>query len=119
MNPSFAPGRNIAIKCPPHDYDRLVAFYRDTVGLPVLDRQEASTVFDFGALRLWVDRVPTLSQAEIWLELLTDDADAATRLLAGSDAVRCDPIESLPDGFRGFWILAPGSLVHLIAESDR
>jgi len=29
--------------------------------------------------------------------------------------VRCNEIEPLPEGFRGFWIADPAGIVHLVA----
>ena len=34
--PQFSGGANIAIKCPSHTYEQTVAFYRDTLGLPLM-----------------------------------------------------------------------------------
>jgi len=119
MRRLFAPGRNIAIKCPPHEFAALVAFYRDTVALPVLEDGSESVLFEFGPLRLWIDRTATLSQAETWLQLVTDDLDEAGRRLAGHGVARADGLEPLPGGFKGFWVLAPGNLVHLVAETGQ
>lgn len=35
--PRFAPGRNIAMKVPAHEFEATVGFYRDTLGLTLLD----------------------------------------------------------------------------------
>jgi hypothetical protein len=35
--------------------------------------------------------------------------------LAGED-VRCDDNEPLPEGFKGFWVVSPVGIVHLIAH---
>lgn len=115
--PTFGPGRNIALKVPAHEYEALVGFYRDTLGLPLLERRADTTVFAFGAMRLWVDRMPALAQAEIWLEVTATDADAAAGLLAERGVVRADQLEPLPDGFAGFWVIAPGGLVHLVSQA--
>ncbi|GFZ88100.1 VOC family protein [Elstera cyanobacteriorum] len=114
--PAFAAGRNIALKMPPHEYHHAIAFYRDILGLEQLSADDTSVTFRFGEMRLWVDRVPTLSQAETWLEIRTDDAEAAADWLEAQGIDRCDTIEPLPDGFPGYWILAPGGIVHLIHE---
>ena len=114
--PAFRPGMNIAMKMPPAEYERLVGFYRDVLGFEVLGRHEASTVFRFGDKRLWVDRVPTLSQGEVWLELRAEDVTAAAAWLAAQGVTRRDEIEELPDGFDGFWIAAPGGMIHLVSS---
>lgn len=119
MTPKFRGGRNIAMKVPPHAFDATVAFYRDVLRLPEITRHAPEVGFEFGACQLWIDRVPHLSQAETWLEIVADDIDAARGALAeAAGVVRCDAIEALADGARSFWILNPASVVHLVAPSD-
>lgn len=67
---------------------------------------------------LWIDRVTTVSQTEIWLEVITDDMDAAEEYLQTNEVVRCDEIEPLPEGFEGFWISSPANIIHLVTNSD-
>ena len=118
MRPRFEAGRNIAMKVPEHEYDATVAFYRDVLALPVLGGpatgSTASTRFDFGDKVLWVDRMAGFSQAEIWLEIVTDDVAAAAAHLARHGCVRRDGIEPLPEGFTGFWVSAPPNIIHLV-----
>jgi len=123
MNPSFAGGRNIAMKVPPHAWDATVRFYRDVVGLKVIERPPTvppSVGFEFGANQLWIDRVVGLSQAELWLELVAVDVPAAATHLEAAGVVRCDEIEPLPAGFAGFWISNPASIIHIVlSEPDQ
>lgn len=115
MAPRFAGGRNIAMKVPPHQYDATIAFYRDVLGLePVGGPSGTATGFAYGACNLWIDRGVTVSQAEIWLEVVTDDTDAAAEALASARVARCDAIEALGEGFDGFWISSPAAIVHLV-----
>ena len=115
MKPRFKGGPNIAMKVPPHQHTATVAFYRDVLALEVLETSTDDTVvFKFGNSKLWIDKVNTVSQAEIWLQVLTDDSAGADRLLNKAGIARCDEIEPLPDGFDGFWISNPASIVHLI-----
>ncbi len=122
MKPDFKPGRNMAMKVPAHEYDKTVAFYRDVLGfelIPLDNDEETNTIrFKFGDKVLWIDRVETVSQAEIWLEVVTDDLDAAAEYFQESDVARCDEIEPLPEGFRGFWISSPVNIIHLVTNSD-
>ncbi len=111
----FSGGRNIAMKVPPHAFDATVRFYREVVGLEELPGHAPSVAFAFGACTLWIDRVAGLSQAEIWLELVSDDVAAAADQLRAAGSVRCDEIEPLPEGFDGFWVLNPASVVHLVS----
>ena len=48
------------------------------VGLKRVDGTAGeTTAFEFGASTLWIDRVASMSQAELWLEIVTDDTAAA------------------------------------------
>ena len=106
---------------PAHEYDRTVAFYRDVLALVMiegdLESATVSTRFAFGDKVLWIDRVETLSQSETWLEVTTDDLDAAARYFDKHNIVRRDEVEQLPDGFQGFWIASPCNVIHLVTTS--
>jgi catechol 2,3-dioxygenase-like lactoylglutathione lyase family enzyme len=112
----FHGGRNIAMKVPPHLYEATIAFYRDVLGLSQRDKHAPSVVFAFGGNNLWIDRVPGLSQAETWLEVVTDDISHAADQLQGASVVRRDEIEPLPPGFQGFWVSSPASIIHLVCR---
>ena len=120
-HPSFDGGRNIAMKVPPHQWSQTVAFYRDTLGLRELgnpfDSGPQSVGFAFGANRLWIDRVPGMSQAELWLQVTTADTAAAAGHLAAAGVHRCDEIEPL-DGDSAYWVTNPAAIVHLVSEPD-
>jgi hypothetical protein len=80
----FRPGDNIALKVPSDEFAGTVGFYRDVLGLRVLEEDSGgSVIFDFGGKRLWNDPMPQFSQAEIWLEVITSDLDEAARHLTG------------------------------------
>jgi len=124
FRPVFSGGKNIAMKVPPHQWQDAVAFYRDVLGLRVIEHDPADSatptaVFEFGANRLWIDRVETLSQAEIWLEVETDDLEAAAAYLKAAGVARRDEIEPLAEGFPGFWISSPASIIHLVVKAGR
>ena len=123
MKPQFAPGKNIAVKVPVHEFDRTVSFYRDILELEEIDAASAndieSVTFRFGDKNLWIDKVTGISQAEVWLEIVTDDISAASRYLKEHDCVRRDEIEPLPIGLKGFWLANPANIIHLINEWDR
>jgi hypothetical protein len=112
----FTGGRNVTIKLPPEDFNDTVVFYRDTLGLPVEFTSFTTVRVDFGPFTLWLDRIEGQRQAEIWLEVETDDADAAAQILKEAGVKRVDSIEPLPTGFRGFWIKTPAGQIHLVAE---
>jgi len=122
MNPEFRPGRNIAMKVPAHEYDDTVAFYQDVLGLRQIPGQAPSSTesvrFDFGGKILWIDKVLSLSQSEIWLEVYTNDVAGASRYLGEHGCIRRDEIEELPDGFSGFWVSSPANIIHLVTERD-
>jgi len=118
---TFAGGRNIAMKVPPYQWTATVAFYRDTLGLRELDNPftsgPQSVGFAFGPNRLWIDRVPGMSQAELWLQVTTVDTEAAADHLATVGVARCDEIEPL-DSDSAFWVASPAGIVHLVSEPD-
>lgn len=116
--PSFAGGPNVAIKLPLHHFEQALRFYRDTLGLPVSDHDGGSKLVAFGPIRLWLDPCPQFSQTELWLEIVADDTDRAARHLGDAGITRCDAIEKLPDGFRGFWITSPADIVHIVSEKS-
>ena len=111
-------GINIAMKVPPHQYEATIAFYRDVVGLRPFDAKAPAIGFELGPNRLWIDEAPMLSQAEVWLELFTEDFDTAAAHFAEANVVRCDAIEPLGDGFRGGWITNPANIIHMVREPD-
>ncbi|MGO4334531.1 hypothetical protein AB4037_06440 [Labrys sp. KB_33_2] len=111
-------GIDIAMKVPPHQYQATVAFYRDVVGLKPITDKAPAIGFKLGPNKLWLDEAPMLSQAEIWLELFTDNFDMAADHLSRAGVVRCDAIEPLPDGFKGGWITSPANIVHMVREPN-
>jgi hypothetical protein len=115
----FSGGRNIAMKVPPHQYDAVVFFYREVLGFRTIEKHSPAVVFEFGANQLWIDRVPGLSQAEVWLEVITNDIAAASEHLNTNNVVRRDEIEPLDEGFQAFWISNPASIIHLICKDDQ
>lgn len=121
MQSGFRPGRNIAMKVPVHEYERTVAFYRDVLGFEALADAGSSTEsarFAFDDKVLWIDRVPGLSQAEIWLEVVADDVEGAAARLQQAGCARRDEIEALPPDFEGFWVANPANIIHLVTASD-
>ncbi len=122
MKPNFAAGRNIAMKVPPHEYEPTITFYRDVLGLPQITEPASSSTtsvrFAFGDKVLWIDRVPTISQAELWLEVVADDPDRAAAHLDAHGCPRRDEIEPLPDDIPGFWISSPCNIIHLVTTSE-
>lgn len=118
MTAAFQGGHNIAMKVPPHQYEQTVNFYANVLKLEQVSGADPEQIsFKFGSNRLWIDKVPTLSQAELWLEIVTGDIEQAKATLAAVGVTRCDEIEPLPEGFKGFWISNPGGIIHLVANS--
>ena len=120
MKPTFEPGDNIAIKVPSHQFDQAVAFYRDVLGLEQIDMSSSdqieSVTFKFGDKNLWIDKMAAFSQAEVWLEIQTNDIRAAGEHFKKYNIARRDEVEPLPEEFKGFWVAAPGDIIHLINE---
>lgn len=118
MSAKLYGGINIAMKVPPHQYEATLAFYRDVVGLKAVEDKAPSIGFELGPNRLWIDEAPGMSQAEVWLELYSDDFPSTAAHLAEAGIIRCDAIEPLPEGFRGGWITNPANIVHMVREPD-
>ena len=104
------------MKIPSDEYEATLRFYRDVVGLPLLDAYSPDQVFQYGSSLLWLDSVPEIERTEIWLELVTPDTTIAGEHFARSGVERCDAVEELPAGFDGFWIRSPASVVHLVTR---
>ncbi|MEV4091340.1 VOC family protein [Streptosporangium saharense] len=123
--PEFTAGLNIAMKIPKAQYEATVAFYRDTLGFDVkeCDVSYAPTVsrthsVRFGPNTLWLDRVDNYSQPDLWLQLHTEDLDAAADKLAAIGIHPCDEVEPLENlDSRSHWIRNPAGVVHLLVES--
>ena len=103
-------GKNIAIKVPLHKWAETVAYYRDNVGLPIAKQLKDSTGFTFGEMTLWIDRVEKQSQVDVWLELFTDDPDAAMTHLGSPQRDELEPL----DGVTGHWTSDPAGVVLLV-----
>ena len=120
MSPKFTPGKNIAMKVPLHEFDSTVTFYRDILGFEEIDAhltdETESVIFKFGDKNLWIDKLAGINQAEIWLEIVTDDIEAASEYFEKSQCIRRDEIEPLPPGFKGFWLANPSNIIHLVNE---
>lgn len=104
------------MKVPPHLFETTVAFYRDVLQLTEISNHAPSIGFEFGTNNLWIDPTPGMSQAEVWLEIVTNDLDTASTRLAEAGIVRRDEIEPLPQGFQAFWISSPASIIHLVCK---
>jgi predicted enzyme related to lactoylglutathione lyase len=120
MTVKFHPGKNIAMKIPTHEYQATLGFYRDTLRLKQISSggPDETPRFEFGDKVLWLDCVAGLSQSEIWLEIVTNDVDAAAAYLKEQGCHRRDEIEPLPSGFKAFWISSPSNIIHLVSSGD-
>ena len=94
--------------------EETVAFYRDTLGLPLIEEEKNGCIFQLGPNRLWIDSVPNLSHPDIWLELETNDTEAAASFLKVHGVTRRDEVEQLREDFNGFFISAPNGMIHLV-----
>ena len=111
----FTGGTNLAMKVPSNQWEETVAFYRDALGMTVEHEKEGSLIaFEFGSMKLWLDRTEELAQAEIWLEVTTDDAGMAERHLSESGIDRCNYPGKIQPDFEGFWVTSPTGNVHLV-----
>ena len=118
MTTEIKGGINIAMKVPSHQYQAVIGFYRDVVKLPSFDAKAPAVGFVLGPNRLWIDEAPNYTQAEVWLELFTDDHANALADLQKGGAIRCDQIEDLGPDFKGGWIMNPANIVHMVRTPD-
>jgi hypothetical protein len=109
-------GRNIAMKVPSHQFHSTVEAYR-SLGLPVLFEDDSMVTFEYGPIKLHIDRRDGFSQAELWLEFISDDLDAAAIAMKDAGFVRRDEIENL-GRHAGFWVTSPASIVHLVSDKE-
>lgn len=119
--PRFRGGTNIAMKIPVAQYSATLAFYRDVLGLEVVEDAAApsgmvtrSARVMFGACTLWLDQVENYASAGLWLELLTDDLDAATAHLERHGVTPQDELEPFPTGSRAHWVSNPVFVPHVL-----
>lgn len=123
MKPIFTPGKNIAMKVPAHEFEKTASFYRDVLGFAEIETSSQpgadSIAFEFGGKNLWIDSMPGISQAELWLEVTTDDIESASSYCEKIGCIRRDGIEPLPKGLKAFWIASPSNIIHLINEKKR
>lgn len=113
--PAYSAGPNVAMKLPERLYAATLAFYRDALGLPVLEERADGALVEFGSVRLHLDRIAHQSQTDLWLEIRAEDTAAAREDLTRRGVTVCDEVEPLPAGFDGFWVAAPSGTIHLIA----
>ena len=104
------PGRNIAIKTPLFKWPDTVAFYRDKVGLKVGAEFERSVMFRFGEVNLWIDAVAHQSQADVWLELFSDDPEGDRQAIAAPLRNELEPLGDVG----GLWTSDPAGVVLLL-----
>lgn len=109
-------GKNIAMKVPINQFANVVTSYK-SLGLPIVQESEDCVSFEYGPMTLHVDKVSHMSQAELWLEFVTTDLQAAAAKLADCHFERCDEIENL-EGHTGFWVSNPASIIHLVTDNE-
>ncbi len=86
--------------------------------LPLIEEEKDGCIFQFGPNRLWIDSVPNLSHSDIWLELETNDTEAAAAFLKVHGVIRRDEVEQLREDFNGFFISAPNGVIHLVVGPE-
>ncbi len=116
--PQFSGGANIAIKCPAHTYGETVAFYRDTLGLPVIEEEPDGCIFQFGPNRLWIDKVPNLSHPDIWLEIETNDTEAAAAFLKVHGVAAPRRSRTVARRLQWLFCFRPDGVIHLVVGPE-
>ena len=122
MEAKFKGGINIAVKIPKAKYEASVIFYRDTLGLEVIEKPITNPTVSrthevkFGPNILWLDCVDNYTHSETWLELRTNDVPAATAHLSRHGTVTQDEFEQIPEGMH--WITDPAGTVFILGQND-
>lgn len=118
MEINFSGGVNMAMKIPPEKYEQTVAFYRDILLLDVkeisIDHPTVTAThrLTFGSNTLWLDCVVGATDSQIWLELVTEDTEQATRYLEANDIAMEDHLEEISPSMH--WIKDPAGNVLLV-----
>jgi predicted enzyme related to lactoylglutathione lyase len=122
---TFAGGVNIAMKIPKADYEATIGFYRDVLGFELTEGDVSATPtvsrtmsLKFGPNTLWLDCVDAYAHSDLWLELSTNDFEAATERLVSAGINPTDEIEPIVPRGRTHWIRNPAGIVHLLAAED-
>ncbi len=122
QSPRFSGGVNIALKIPKIHFERTVAFYRDVLGFDVKKEENQNIPLtyslQFGPNRVWLDCVDNYASADVWLELETDDIEAAQKYLQTQGTVTQPELEPLSPSFKGRWISNPAGIVHLVVQKS-
>ena len=123
MTAKFEGGINIAIKIPKSKYEETVAFYRDILKLPVaektIDNPTVSRTHEvkFGNNIVWLDCVDNYTHSEVWLEIRTDNVNAATEYLKSKGINTCDELEKIPEDLH--WIMDPAGTVFILDKQEK
>ena len=121
MNSIFHGGVNIAIKIPKSKYQQTVDFYKNILGLNVIEKPienpTASSTHEviFGQNTVWLDCVDNYTHSEVWLELRTPDVDKATEYLKSKGVETCDELEEIPKDMH--WIMDPAGTVFIVSKT--
>jgi catechol 2,3-dioxygenase-like lactoylglutathione lyase family enzyme len=102
---------------PRYRFAETVAFYRDTLGLPVLGKDGTSESFRFGSVRLWLDCVDHQSQTDVWLELFSDDPTRPSPTSRSAASSAREEVEPLGD-FPGHWVSDPAGVIFIVQRPD-
>ena len=122
MKTKFEGGINIAIKIPKNKYEKTVAFYRDILSLEVTEKPISNPTVSrthlvkFGPNNVWLDCVDNYTHSETWLEINTENVEAATRYLESHNIEMCDEFEQLPEDMH--WITDPAGTVMIVKRKD-
>ena len=100
------------------DPERARAFYRDTLGLPLLSEDGFALVFELGATTLRVTTVDSLRpQPFTVLGWHVDDAGAAVRALAGA-GVAFERYDGMEQDDLGVWTAPSGTRIAWFRDPD-
>lgn len=122
MEINFSGGINIAVKIPKAKYEQTLMFYRNTLGLDVVEKPIQNPTVSrthevkFGPNILWLDCVDNYTHSETWLELRTNNVPAAKAHLERNGTVMQDEFEQIPQGMH--WITDPAGTVFILGPEQ-
>ena len=89
MKENFEGIINIVLRIPEAQFDDMLTFYRDVLGMEMTEVEDDTDVLtsylcQFGTNKLWLEKTDeTELKRDIWLELLTDDMERSIYYLEG------------------------------------
>lgn len=119
----FTGGTNIALKIPKHKYEETVRYYKEILGMQVVEEPITNPTVSrtysvvFGPNTLWLDCVDNYTHSEVWLEINTPDVSGAMDYLAAKGVTAKDEFEKIPASKH--WVTDPSGAVMIVSSPEQ